>query len=308
MKRLVAGLSVAASMALSITACSPDGPGSTATSEPTATVDRQSSVEAQNGASVSPVSTGTAKTPATAGHGKCLDPASPLVTAAVGNVDSYYGRVFQVYRSSDERLGSCPNLMWVEAHIRGATGSSPEQVLFFDADGFVRTDTDRNTAFTRVSAWSGDSVSVTYRWLNDGDVTAKPTGGPVVVTYTLSNGKVTADRAVPVQAYGDRSGPATATSSTPAPSASHCDTATASTLHDAADMQYHGSLVQPFSMVNIICDGQWAIARTQSSAAQPVRVLFRYTGGGWSAIAMGTGFSCTDNGVPTATAATLGCG
>lgn len=307
MKRWATGVGVAACIAMMVAGCGTDSPAPTSSAgAPTSDSARVEPV----GTTSSTPTVASRGTPVTAGHGKCLDVTSPVVTEAVGRIDSYYGRIFVPYRATDSPLGSCPDLMWVEAHIRGATGSSPRRVLLFDADGFIRTDTDQNTAFTQVTGSTGDSVEVTYRWLDDGDATAHPTGGPVVVTFTRAGGRVTADRAVPPQAYGDRLAPTStaATTTTITPPASHCGTATPATLHDAADMQYGTRLTQPFTLVDIICDGQWAIARTQSAAPQPVRVLFRYTGGGWSALDMGSGFVCTDKGVPAETATKLECG
>ncbi|GAA4675394.1 LppP/LprE family lipoprotein [Gordonia humi] len=142
-------------------------------------------------------------TPATAGDGRCLDPNSPVVTEALAGIGTFYGRGIVADKHTDAPVGSCPDLMWVDAVLDQGTGSSPTRVLFFDANGFVRYDTEHETAFSQVTAWSNSSVSVTYRWLGPGDATANPTGGPVVVNYRLAGDEVVADRDVPAQAWGE---------------------------------------------------------------------------------------------------------
>ncbi|MFW0790922.1 LppP/LprE family lipoprotein [Gordonia sp. CPCC 205333] len=329
MKRLVTALGVAACIAVTVTGCKPGDDIALPTKSPSVTVTSPGMVTT-SGAPASPVVNSTspsnAGTPATAGGGKCLDLMSPVVTRAVGNIDTYYGRDLVAVRGTSAKLGNCPKLMWVEAELRGGTASSPEQVLFFDTDGFLRTDTDRNTAFTSVASWTDSSVSVNYRWLNSRDANANPTGGPVTVTYTLNGKTITADKDVPSQSLADGPKPTQSTttqsrttqSTTPTPAVtstpaatttavSHCDSATAEMLHGVANMQYGSQLVQPFTLGNIKCDGDWAIGATVSSAAQPARVAFHYTGGGWSAVALGTGSICSGTGMPASTASAFGC-
>ncbi|MDF0531594.1 LppP/LprE family lipoprotein [Tsukamurella sp. 8F] len=166
-----------------------------------------------------------AGTPVTAGSGKCLDPKSATVKKAVTSLGRFYDRGFMVYRSTPNRVGDCPDLMWAEAFLIDGTGGSPVWVLLFDSSGYLGRSAAEQTAFTRVSGATKSSVTVEYRWLNPGDATANPTGGPVPVTYRLSGGSLTQDRAVPSQAFGDNPGhttTATTTTATPlttAPSA-----------------------------------------------------------------------------------------
>ena len=82
-------------------------------------------------------------------------------------------------RATDE----CNTLAWVQATVEGATGSSPNHVLFFVDRQFLGTATAEPYAFSYVESETDDTVTVRYRWLNEGDPTANPTGGPVHVRY-----------------------------------------------------------------------------------------------------------------------------
>ena len=82
-------------------------------------------------------------------------------------------------RATDE----CNTLAWVQATVEGATGSSPNHVLFFVDRQFVGTATAEPYAFSYVESETDDTVTVRYRWLNEGDPTANPTGGPVHIRY-----------------------------------------------------------------------------------------------------------------------------
>ncbi|GAB16937.1 hypothetical protein GOEFS_017_00530 [Gordonia effusa NBRC 100432] len=325
MKRLVTALGVAACIAVTVTGCKPGDDIGSPTKSPSVTVTSTGTANTTGAPASTPANsttTGTTGTPATAGGGKCLDLTSPVVTRAVGNIDTYYGKDLVAVRGTDAKLGNCPKLMWVEAELRGGTASSPEQVLFFDADGFLRTDTDRNTAFTSVVGSTDNTVSVAYRWLNKNDANANPTGGPVTVVYTLNGKTITASGNVPSQSLAEgpkatttaptttqptSTQPATSTPAATTTTVSHCDSATPDMLQGVANMQYGSQLVQPFTIGNIQCAGDWAIGTTVSSAAQPARVAFHYTGGGWSAVAVGSGFICRDTGMPAATASSFGC-
>ncbi|WOC12081.1 LppP/LprE family lipoprotein [Gordonia sp. MP11Mi] len=70
---------------------------------------------------------------------------------------------------------------WVQVYPRGATGSSPTHILFFDQDRFISTATRKPTAFTHVvrSEWPGE-VAISYRWLIGDDATANPRGHATV--------------------------------------------------------------------------------------------------------------------------------
>lgn len=157
--------------------------------------------------------------PVTAGGGACVDLASPAVTKAVAGLPAFRGIGYRATRGTDAKLGSCPSLLWVHADLQGGTGSSPEWDLFFDRQGYLGTATDRYTSFTGFFGSTDDSVALQYRWLNPGDTTARPTGGPVVVTYTLSGRAVTPDRAVPREVFDGGSATTTVAPQPPTPTA-----------------------------------------------------------------------------------------
>ncbi|CAM3134398.1 LppP/LprE family lipoprotein [Tsukamurella hominis] len=262
------------------------------------------------GAPTLPVTPGSATRPVTAGNGKCLDLGSATVRDAVAKLPSFRGNGFTATRGTDAREGSCPALMWARADLTGGTGSSPVWILFFDRQGYLGTATSRYTTFTGVVGSTDDSVAVSYRWLNPGDSTAGVSGGPVIVTYTLSGRAVTPDKDVPPQVFdgGAASTAPPSTTAAPAP-VSHCSEATPETLRANAEMNWGAQIAKPFTVDSVVCVDDWATARIPARDAYPqnTKLLFRYTGGGWSGVAFGSGFSCSEKGVPAATAARLGC-
>lgn len=96
-------------------------------------------------------------------------------------------------------------------------------------------------------------------------------------------------------------------------SASPCSSATADVLKSAAQRRYgDSSLSGPFTVYKVLCSGDWAMALIRVEAAPntnpPGIVLFHDDGGGWRAVQLGSGFDCTDEGVPPSIAAELECG
>ncbi len=168
------------------------------------------------GTAAAPVTEGDGAPPASAGHGKCLDLTGPTVRNAVAKLPAFRGIGYTAMRGTDAKAGDCPDLLWARAELNGGTGSSPEWVLFFDRHGYLGTATDRYTSFTSIIGSTRDSVAVAYRWLNPGDATAGPTGGPVVVTYTLSGRTVTPDKDVPREVFDGGAPTTTAAPTSPA--------------------------------------------------------------------------------------------
>ena len=264
------------------------------------------------GATTAPGAGGGEEDPVTAGHGTCLDLSSSTVRDAVAKLPPFRGDGYVATRGTDAKPGACPALMWVRADLNKGTGSSPVWFLFFDRLGYLGTATSRYTSFTSVFGSTHDSVALAYRWLNPGDATAGASGGPVVVTYTLSGRTVTPDKDVPPQVFDGGAAPTTVPTPTaatsPAP-VSHCSEATPDTLRTTAEMNWGAQIVTPFTVDAIACADDWATARIPARDAYPqnAKLLFRYTGGGWSGVAFGSGFSCAEKGVPAATAARIGC-
>lgn len=275
----------------------------------------------ETGTVVAPGSSGAGATPAkpdgaqpaSGGDGKCLDLASPVVRNAVAGLPAFRGIGYAATRGTDAKAGACPSLMWAHADLQGGTGSSPEWILFFDRQGYLGTATSRYTSFTSVTGSTDDTVAVTYRWLNPGDVTAGPSGGPVVVTYRLSGRTATPDRYVPHEVFDGGASTTTATTTTAtttsAAPVSHCSEATPALLKGVAEMNWGAQIAKPYTVDNVVCADGWASARIplRPEYQQNTKLLFHYTGGGWSGVAFGSGFTCVDKGVPVATAAKLGC-
>lgn len=313
--RSAGSVAVAAVAMTALVACGSDSTGGTASGS--ATVSKPAGASGASGASGGSAGAGEsgASTTSTNGEeGRCIDPASPMVADALASIPSFYDRGFKAYKTLDA-VGSCPKLRWVEAHLDGATASSPQRVLFFDENGYVGPATAENTTYTQVVDTGENSVSVQFRWLNPNDISANPTGGPVTVTYSLQDGAIVADRDVPPQVFGDNPGtpasPASTETTVPPETTtkSHCDTASNEALTAAVQMQFGDRIVQPFTVDSIACSGDWAMARVPARPGyeQNSRVLFNYTGGGWSTTDLGSGFSCTERGVPAEDAAAMGC-
>ena len=95
-------------------------------------------------------------------------------------------------------------------------------------------------------------------------------------------------------------------------SASPCSSATADVLKSAAQRRLGGNLSEPFTVSKVLCSGDWAKAlidhiRPVPNTNPPGIVLFHDDGGGWRAVQLGSGFDCTDEGVPPSIAAELEC-
>lgn len=251
--------------------------------------------------------------PASAGNGRCLDLGSSTVRNAVASLPKFRGTGYTALRGTDAKAGDCPALMWAQAELEGGTGSSPEWILFFDRQGYLGTATGRYTTFTSVVGSTDRAVAVSYRWLNPGDATAGASGGPVVVTYTLQGRRTVPDKEIPREVFEGGSTPTSATTATATattePPVSHCAEATPEALRSNAEANWGSQIAKPFTVDSVVCVDDWAAARIPAREAYPqnTKLLFHYTGGGWSGVGFGSGFSCIDKGVPAATAARLAC-
>jgi hypothetical protein len=128
-----------------------------------------------------------------------------------------------------------------------------------------------------------------------------------VASVTACGGGVSHDVAPTAQSAA----PPVATSE----SASPCSSATADVLESAAQRRYGepgNALSRPFNIYNVLCSGDWAKALIHHTRADPNTnppgiVLFHDDGGGWRAVQLGSGFDCTDEGVPPSIATELEC-
>ena len=97
----------------------------------------------------------------------------------------------------------------------------------------------------------------------------------------------------------------------PSQSASACSSATAEVLKSAT-LRLWGYFSHPFIVTRVFCSGDWAktliaMRPVVTDANPPSIVLFHHDDDGWRAVQYGSGFDCTDEGVPPAIAGELEC-
>ncbi|MEV0027796.1 LppP/LprE family lipoprotein [Nocardia sp. NPDC050793] len=126
-----------------------------------------------------PVDTKPAPSDNISGPGRCVDPASAGVRAALAGL----GEGWVATQASANQPGSCEQLLWVRA-VGGNSAGAPIHVLFFYDGKYLGPATSEPYAFTHVAGSNGNSVSVAYRWLVADEPFAAPQGGPVTITYT----------------------------------------------------------------------------------------------------------------------------
>ena len=75
--------------------------------------------------------------------------------------------------------------------------------------------------------------------------------------------------------------------------------------------RHRDNVSQPLTVYKVLCSGDWAKflidTRPVTNANPPSIVLFHDDGGGWRVVQYGSGFKCTDEGVPPSIAAELEC-
>jgi hypothetical protein len=93
--------------------------------------------------------------------------------------------------------------------------------------------------------------------------------------------------------------------------ASPCSSATPDVLKSAAQRLFEDKISDPFTVKKVLCSGDWAKAlidmRSVPNVNPPGIVLFHDDGSGWRAVTYGSGFDCTNEGVPPSIAAELEC-
>lgn len=231
--------------------------------------------------------------PATGGQGRCLDVNSAVVADAIGSLGaSPGGEPYVVERATDAALGSCPALLWALAATPRGTASSPWHVLFFDGNGYLGTATSRATAYTQVIGSSDRAVQVQYKWLRGADANCCPSGGPVVVTFTLGagGGTVSPSPAVPDEVAN------------PASTGSSGCPVTKDALREALrGTDIESRLEQPVELDDrITCADGWSMAHNGSrgGARQGAQILFRHGPSGWQPLDIGSAIPCVERGVP----------
>ena len=90
----------------------------------------------------------------------------------------------------------------------------------------------------------------------------------------------------------------------PSESPSRCSSATVDVLKSAAQRDYG-------DVSKVLCSGDWAKVLIDTSAITdanpPSVVLFHDDGGGWRVVQYGSGFDCSNEGVPPSIATELEC-
>lgn len=99
--------------------------------------------------------------------------------------------------------------------------------------------------------------------------------------------------------------------STTAASATACEQGTKDALRAAAQRRFGGDPNHPFPISQVLCVDDWAKVlidtRSIRDANPPSTVLYHDDGNGWRAVQYGSGFDCTNEGVPPPIAAELEC-
>ena len=94
-------------------------------------------------------------------------------------------------------------------------------------------------------------------------------------------------------------------------SASRCSSATPDVLKSAARSESGQPFSESVTVKKVLCSGDWAKAliamKAPPNTNPPGVMLFHNDGGGWRTVTYGSGFDCTDEGVPPSIAAELEC-
>jgi len=175
----------------------------------------------------------------------------------------------------------------VEAEVEGLQWSDSN----LQSDGYTDTVLTYGEVF-HLEGWTVEPSSLGTRFTND------QTGRGMFVSRQGVDYR-------PANPIGESGAPNTLSQS-----ASPCSSATAEALKSAT-LRLWGYGSEPFTVDRVLCSGDWAkslLAWRPMDANPPGIVLFHYDGGTWRAVQYGSGFDCTDDGVPPPIAADLECG
>ncbi|WP_327140078.1 LppP/LprE family lipoprotein [Nocardia sp. NBC_01327] len=131
------------------------------------------------------------------GHGLCFDLNSRLADTAIkGLAVPSTGAWTNPFASNDPISAGCDGVLsWMT--VESGNIHPYTHVLFFTNGTYLGTATSSPYGYTEVLGKSANVVSVRYRWAKSDDALCCPTGGPSVVTFTLSGGKVQASGQFP---------------------------------------------------------------------------------------------------------------
>ncbi|MFD6358048.1 LppP/LprE family lipoprotein [Nocardia tengchongensis] len=141
-------------------------------------------------ATIVPVTTNPA--PNGSGHGMCFDLNSGLANSAIKSLaPSSTGAWGNPFASEDPISAGCEGVLsWMT--VESGNIHPYTHVLFFTNGTYLGTATSSPYGYTKVIGKTANTVSVQYKWAKSSDALCCPSGGPSVVTFTLSGGKVVA--------------------------------------------------------------------------------------------------------------------
>lgn len=121
---------------------------------------------------------GGAQPVAPTSHTDCSTDGSAVIADAAQQITpplSYKTDVPWVF-GGNTNYNTCRTLSYASLDTQGATASSPMQLLLFHNGRFLGTGIKCNAAYQTVTKTTDTAVYVNYRYLNDGDISANPTG------------------------------------------------------------------------------------------------------------------------------------
>lgn len=131
------------------------------------------------------------------GHGLCFDLNSGLANSAINSLAApSVGAWTNPFASNDPISAGCDGLLsWMT--VESGNIHPYTHVLFFTNGTYLGTASANPYGYTEVIGKTRNTVSVQYRWPKPEDALCCPSGGPNVVTFTLSGGKVQANGQFP---------------------------------------------------------------------------------------------------------------
>ncbi|WP_067540293.1 LppP/LprE family lipoprotein [Nocardia crassostreae] len=131
------------------------------------------------------------------GRGNCFDVKSQLAGDAIASLAVPEAGPWYVSDASEDPIDNgCTNtLSWMT--VTSGNIHPWVHILFFTNGTWLGTATANRYGYTEVLGKTKDTVRVQYRWLTSNEALCCPEGGPSIVTFTLSGGKVQANGKFP---------------------------------------------------------------------------------------------------------------
>ncbi|MFI1912197.1 LppP/LprE family lipoprotein [Nocardia sp. NPDC020380] len=139
----------------------------------------------------------TSAAPYGSGHGLCFDLNSALSNTAIKSLAAPpVGAWTNPSASNDHISDGCDGVLsWMT--VESGNIHPYTHVLFFTNGTYLGTATAKPYGYTEIVGKTTNTVSVSYRWAQPQDALCCPSGGPSLVTFTLSGGKVQASGQFP---------------------------------------------------------------------------------------------------------------